>query len=715
MSFLINGGIPEGDLPVKAPSGASNIRYVEGGKSYSSPMPDIVTATEQMQAAIDGIVASTEAQANSLLDSLGYTPPVAYSSGISITYTNQTVEYNGNIYAPKSADIPFTTSGTFEADKFRLVLQGTFQQSGVGAVIRTFQDRGRDVVTIKDYGVIGDGIADDTAAIIAAVSATNTSGKWLDWLDCTCRVTSSLSFSLSHMRWTASGARIVIDTPGDVTIGLLVTLADGADHRLLGGGLEVDAAGKCHIGVRFLQVQSTQTASIRLEGIAAKNVQMQVGAGQGAAGISVRGGFGSVELVDPRAENCMIRTGAGTPGSSGISGIQVVNHNTSGSYSKRINILRPKIRRVYSQDAAYNYDMDGIAVFANPFVDDTHGPSSLEVTSSDIQGCWGRDIKTQVAFTKIDSPTSVIDEGPSGGMIHPAYHIQAGPGLVVGGEYTVSGVTRSLAATICSFSKGASNWRSGTVHIDPSATVNAVVSVDQIANFSKTTTAVSDITVYGDSTYFGVLFTNGNEIDALNLDGVACDSLGVALVRVSSASGGAAPYRGVVTSRRCTNLGAVVPTVHKNIAGLAASCRLDDDGGFGFGPMSTSDISSSSFATGISTILAGVRGSGETNSGSQKIVSLALPDGVPVLFGESHGYSNTYIAEIVIGQGRVSYAILAVDFSGAGVISKGTAVEVGSTTDPGTGTYRIWHAGSGNLMLLNTSGNTRYATIRLFG
>ena len=53
--------------------------------------------------------------------SIGYQPPVAYGAGISITARTQTVSYAGQVFGPNLADIPFTTSGTFESTKFRLI------------------------------------------------------------------------------------------------------------------------------------------------------------------------------------------------------------------------------------------------------------------------------------------------------------------------------------------------------------------------------------------------------------------------------------------------------------------------------------------------------------------------------------------------------------------------------------------------------------------
>jgi len=44
----------------------------------------------------------------------------------------------------------------------------TFLQAGAGAVTRTVQGKLRDVVSVKDCGAVGDGVADDTAAMQAA-------------------------------------------------------------------------------------------------------------------------------------------------------------------------------------------------------------------------------------------------------------------------------------------------------------------------------------------------------------------------------------------------------------------------------------------------------------------------------------------------------------------------------------------------------------------
>lgn len=83
-----------------------------------------------------------------------------------------------------------TKKGTFN--------QIPFLQAGTSAVARTAQDKMRDTVSVKDFGAVGDGVTDDTAAIQAAAT---------------------YAISASHAT--------VVFTPGDYKITGTITIGEG--------------------------------------------------------------------------------------------------------------------------------------------------------------------------------------------------------------------------------------------------------------------------------------------------------------------------------------------------------------------------------------------------------------------------------------------------------------------------------------------------------
>ena len=88
--------------------------------------------------------------------------------------------------------------------------QVTFLSAGSGASQRTVLDKLRDVVSVKDFGAVGDGVANDAPAIVAAVAAS-ASGTIL-FPSGTYRISANVTIPRTHAVWFTSNGIISIDS-----------------------------------------------------------------------------------------------------------------------------------------------------------------------------------------------------------------------------------------------------------------------------------------------------------------------------------------------------------------------------------------------------------------------------------------------------------------------------------------------------------------------
>ena len=88
-----------------------------------------------------------------------------------------------------------TTAITFEQGSFGDAATLNFLQTGTGAVTRTVQSKERDIVSVIDFGAVGDNSTDDTAAIQAAIDAVPSTGGGVYFPAGQYKVTSSISAS----------------------------------------------------------------------------------------------------------------------------------------------------------------------------------------------------------------------------------------------------------------------------------------------------------------------------------------------------------------------------------------------------------------------------------------------------------------------------------------------------------------------------------------
>jgi hypothetical protein len=191
-----------------------------------------------------------ESDFQTFLANSGYETPIPYAAGLLVQRYTQLIEKDGEFYRAKRGIIPFTTAGVWATDSANLVAVGDaalrqelaapdgssksgFVQVGVGAVARTSQDKQRERVSFKDFGVKSDFYTDDTAAVRLALASVPI-GTTL-WLDGPTRIIDGITIPEG----------VIVQGPAAPIMGTFPTQLD--DKRFLRPGYKHLIPGACFI------------------------------------------------------------------------------------------------------------------------------------------------------------------------------------------------------------------------------------------------------------------------------------------------------------------------------------------------------------------------------------------------------------------------------------------------------------------------------------
>jgi hypothetical protein len=566
-----------------------------------------------------------------------------------------------------------------------------------------------------------------------AIAAARDLGRTLDFGDSTnvYRITSTLAVSngSSRLSWRGNGATIKFDPSSHAKAVIDIALTGG---EYLIEGLLIDADRSANAGLLIINTSDGSSeshyADLMLNDVRIINPRrINTTFLQSADGMYISGAYSRVVINRARVRNSVVEAGAAVLGSYGAFGITVSNR--SGAAARYVAINDCIIDGIFSTDSTYTSDQDGIRVF-----DAGESASRLypwetfvSIKGGEFRNCRNRSIKLQVNYATISGVSFYRDANlaATGGVGGREIDLQVGGGSVtdINCLYIDHVPVRILHLTGARTEekkvpgnsiKGVRAVIAGSVTLPHFGASAAFVAEPQKI-------VISDVEILGNMGTFFALDTYATGVtgkpqgDNLIVRDIVCSPSDAFITVARHALAG--PTNSTVFGSNCINVsGSEVPFVSRT--DISTLCLVSANDCYGFtsatsGHGRTVDLVQDPFQRVEAIAPAGTLATGVLRPYAV-VIGAGATVNLPV-----NGYSqNVGLIIASIGANVVgNAAILAVNRAGATVVHGGMTWVAGTTSDPGSGDWRVWSSGdyTTGLYVKNNTATARTVTFYMFG
>lgn len=284
---------------------------------------------------------------------------------------------------------------------------------------RKQEDKNKEIIHVKDFGAIGDGITDDTIALSKAML----SGKTIFLGDNSCiyKVTREIGLSLTtNLEIYSNGATLLATTK----MRSMVRISASENSISIKGKLIFKANRYAFTGL-YIQTpdDTSKFSTLSVEDIEIYDCYRQDKSWTGGDGVFIAGGFHRVNLRNIIINGIYMAKDAGISGSQGVSGITVIRCD-------QVVVDNFYIKDVVTEDLNYTADQDAIRVFTKHSQDNILPTNNTSIIKNGvIIDIPGRAIKSQCELIMVEKIT-VFNNSKNfiRGYGNPTFDFQTGGG-----------------------------------------------------------------------------------------------------------------------------------------------------------------------------------------------------------------------------------------------------------------------------------------------